>query len=202
VSPKFITSDKREILSRLSQNSEDEGAWHDLYIAFWPFVFAKIYRLLNGNPQQTKELSHDVFVRVARYHPFSQTDSVPKFYNYLGAACDNLVHDFYRQTQRYGEMHRNLLNENLIVSSSSSKGRALEELLPELFPRLENTEQVLLTLLIEGATTSEIAENLSTSLGNARVRIYRLRIKLKAMVPTTGRGSVPASYTHEKVRFL
>jgi len=190
---------KENILSRLGHNIEDEDAWSDLYRAFWPFVFAKIYRLLNGNAQPTRELTHDVFVHLARARPFARMESISKFHNYLGITCSNVVYDFYRRTRRDGRLCHGIREDVLI--SEDSTNESLEEILPILCRRLDETERLLLTLLAEGATTSEIAKSLNTTDGNARVRIYRFRAKLKAIV-SKETGSHSAIYSPKRVRFL
>jgi RNA polymerase sigma factor (sigma-70 family) len=191
---------KEDILTRLGHNIEDEDAWSDLYRAFWPFVFAKIYRLLNGNAQPSRELTHDVFVQLARARPFAKLDSIIKFHNYLGMTCSNVVRDFYRRTRRDGQLCHGAVWEDILVSDHSTN-EALEDILPSLYRRLDEMERLLLTLLVEGASTSEIARRLNTSDGNARVRICRFRVRLRSIV-SKETGPPAASYSPKRARFL
>lgn len=190
---------KEDILTRLRENSEDQVAWQDLYLAFWPFVFAKIFRSLGGNSQQSGELAHDVFTRLARYRHFTRIDSVAKFHNYLGATCENVVNDFYKQTRRYSAICHEL-NAARQPWIDHSRGDLLKEVLPQVCRRLEDSELLLLDLLLDGATMIEIAGSLHTSTATARVRVWRFRSKLKALVGEID-GSRYATFNRKRMRF-
>jgi RNA polymerase sigma factor (sigma-70 family) len=175
-----ISSRKREVLARIRKNSEDQDAWSDLYVEFWPVVFASCYHLLHGNTEQSRELSHEVFVRLARYRPFAKIDSVEYFHRYLTKSCYNVVRDFYRRTNR--QVYVSLEFTATLSAPDTASARELSESVRWALRVLDGPERKLLSLLIDDAPAPEIAKRLSISYSNVRVRIYRLRAKLRRVV--------------------
>ena len=172
--------EKDDLLKRLAEHPEDESHWQDLYMQFWPFVFGTIYRLLNGNTEQARDLSQEIFIRLARYRPFASIRSVESFYAYLGAACRHIVYDFLKQS------HTRISAETALSqrqeTSEVPRSVQLREELQEVYHGLNAAERALLDLLIGGASTPEIAERLSISEAATRVRIHRLRARVKELL--------------------
>jgi RNA polymerase sigma factor (sigma-70 family) len=172
--------EKDEILRRLAEQPEDEAAWHDLYIEFWPFVFGTIYWLLNGKREQARDLSQDVFLRLAKYRPFKELRSTEKFRAYLKTTCRNVTYDFLRSTLRdpvFVELE-SIENKN----TESRQGFEFRESFQHLYHSLGDADRRLLDLMIAGESGSEIAKRLNISEQTVRVRIHRLRLKTKRLV--------------------
>ena len=166
------------MLLRLACDANDEDAWCRLYVEFWPVVFARAYHLLGGDAQAARDVSQDVFIRLAAYRPFDRLD-INKFQPYLMKMCLRVATDLIRGLR--AEERSKLENSVLFQTVDATPADSLREWLEFLGTHLQPDEQRLFRLLLEGATTAETAETLDVSPSNARVLTHRLRGRLKAL---------------------
>jgi len=177
--PGEMSDQKREVLLRLASDANDQDAWRLLYDEFWPVVFARAYHLLGGDVHAARDISQEVFVRLAAYRPFGRIN-INSFQYYLMTTCMRLATDLIRglRAEERSNRERSVLLQH---SKEEHSEEPLLEWLEFLATHLQPDEQRLFRLLVEGATTAETAEILEVSPSNARVLTHRLRGRLKAL---------------------
>jgi RNA polymerase sigma factor (sigma-70 family) len=179
-----------EALAQLSLRPDDEEAWTALHGHFWAFVMATNYRYLGGRSDLADDASQEVFMRIARYRPFSKIQHAEAFKAYLAATCRNVVRDYLRWHIPRDRVVTSSNSEELLESPSMDAAADADivaaERLSGLADALEEKERILLHLLIEGYGLEEIAERLNVSYTNAGVRVHRLRVKLRNLMMDNG----------------
>ena len=178
---------EEETITRLAEFPEDEEAWRELYIRFWPFVFGTIYHLLGGRRAEVEDLAQDVFLRLIKYRPFGRLRSHNAFRTYLQVVCRNVVRSFIqrRAKEEPSMPFEALLHEPETTASLQDSGHAvrdLVEVLERTSGQLSKSEHQMLQLLLDGVSLSEMAEYMGISYANAAVRLHRLRAKLRPLV--------------------
>jgi RNA polymerase sigma factor (sigma-70 family) len=159
----------RDVIASLSQDRGDPEAWKRLYQTLWPFVYASAFRALGGSREWSQDAAQDVFLKLLRYADFEKLQDPAAFYAYVRAICLNVSRSYLKTVT-----HQRSLDEIPGLQSASDASHALSE-----FSRdLNEDEQELLQLLLEGFALSGIAGKLQVSYSAAAVRVHRLRLKL------------------------
>lgn len=178
---------REEILRTLVSSPENEKGWHDLFMEFWPIVYAMIYRRLDGDGARAQELSQQVFIRLAKYPPFRKLER-PKefpevFLGYLARMASNVINDAFRKSDmlQFVGGSETLDLEPASTVDSSREAATARDLILSARDELSESERKLLDLLWEGQSDDEISAALGIKYGNAGVRIHRLKLKMRAM---------------------
>ena len=172
----------RGVLARLVRDRHDQKAWMDLYDALWPRVFSIAYRLLKGRRELAEDTSQESFLRILRYVDFTKLNSVDDFLPYvhrivlnagkdiLASANENeLLFDTETRDFICGLLRDDNVEKNVIDSQS----------LLLAWEHLSPSEQTLVELLAQGATSREIATAMELTVTNVGVRPHRLRQRLR-----------------------
>jgi RNA polymerase sigma factor (sigma-70 family) len=165
------------VLHILARAPDSTEAWQQLYELAWPFVFAFTYRYLRGARYLAEDASQEVFLRLIKYCNFSKVFDPQIFRAYVAVICINVCHDYLRRIKREAQW-----SESAPIPypySSPEEHAKLQDLLNEAFEQLNETDQKLLSLSIQGYKLPEIVKALGLSYENTAVRLHRLRSKLR-----------------------
>lgn len=166
----------------------DQSAFKELVLKYQRKVYMNVYAMIS-NPQDSKELTQEVFIRVHRHlHNFEGTAA---FTTWLYRITRNLCIDYYRRRKvrkaeyNDGLKHTPAKDEEAfpVVSAASREtptGRLLKE---ELSRKIEDAldklspkhREVLVLREIEGLSYQEIADTVGISIGTVMSRLFHAR---------------------------
>jgi len=179
-----------ETLARLSSLPTDEAAWTDLYLRLWPFVLGRVARHVHGSSTAAEDLAQEVFLRLAHYKPFDRLTNPDELRAYLTVMCRNVASNYIRRLLRNPatDSLEGPLSEVLPAPATSDNASAEEDLWRTLSEGLSPRDRELLSLLVAGFDTREIAEASGATYGTTAVRMWRLRQRLRRRL-AAGEGS-------------
>jgi len=174
----------RDLVARLASRPADENAGSELCRQMWPFVFGIVFRRLRGNAQAAEDVTQDVFLNLFRAKPFSKLQEPDLFRSYLARMAHNASSSYLRFVLGKNEIERTPEFREAVVTQlaendSQLRTNDLTRLIQSIMPELEPKERELLRLVLEGLTTSEIADAMGMRYSNAGVRLHRLRNRLR-----------------------
>jgi RNA polymerase sigma-70 factor (ECF subfamily) len=170
-----------DVLASLAKNRQDDEAWKSLYKGMWPFIWTLVFRRLHGLKEAAEDASQEVFVRLLKSCPFDRLRDPEEFRAYTYTVAVNVSRNYMRLLRV--ELKNRSVGELDSVQSTmdTPEGNAeRNDLLREIFGQLDERDQQLLKLLIEGYSLGEIASQLGLSYRNAAVRVHRIRKRLQA----------------------
>lgn len=177
-----------QALQDLAKARTDEHAWTILYRTMWPFVLGHTYRALRGQRELAEDASQEVFHRLVRYCNFETMTTVQVFRGYVRSVCWNVSRDYLSQILRRREdlssdEQDEMLSE-LVVTATTPEDivQTLEVLNKGILAKLDNNDQALVKLLLDGYTLREIAQQLEIDYSTAGVRVHRLRERLRNLL--------------------
>lgn len=154
-----------------------------------------VFRIVAGHvpPGEVTTVAHDAFVRA--FGSLKGYKPQRPFVRWLGTIAIRTCHDFWRKRYRNKEIASCDLTENsrirleaTLTSNSPDPATAMVEkeaagLLHIALAKLSATDRMVVTLVhLEEHSTKEAAEMLGISVANVKVRAFRARIKLKAIL--------------------
>jgi RNA polymerase sigma-70 factor (ECF subfamily) len=180
-------------LGQLRQSPSDEGAWRSIYSRLYPYVVAVAYRRVRDKTI-AEDIAQEVFVRIARLRPFDRIDDPEHFRAYVWRMAINVAHSFARSVRR--ERDQQALWDQSGSSASvepavSDDHLAFKELVQLASDSLEPEDRIMLQLLLEDRTLSDVATELGISYSAAGVRLHRFRRKLRKFLASEERNDNP-----------
>lgn len=170
-----------EAVRRLASDSDDEEAWSALYAHFWSFVVSACFRALRGAAELAEDAAQEVFLRLARYRPFSDLRDAVAFRSYLYSMSQNVCRSYLRSVLTRPEVS---LDEMLTMlpdagSIDPEDALAAREVLDEILGQLDDADRQIIRLLADGYGLQEIQQALGIGYSDAGVRVHRLRRRLR-----------------------
>lgn len=98
-----------------------------------------------------------------------------KFSTWVGSIVRNVISDFYKAQARYPE--EEIKDQQDYGETVAQSDRNI--LLKQVLNKLEGDDKLLITLEIAGYSDEEIATRMGLTLGQLRMKLHRLRLKLK-----------------------
>ena len=144
--------------------------------------------------REVEEIAQDTFIRAYQSLPAFRKKS--RFKQWISAIALRACYDYWRNTYRSREVpvsslntqHRDFLEQALSDRSKESfdetaARKEAGEVLDWALDRLSPGDRMVLELVyLEGLSTKEAAELLGWSIANIKVRSFRARKKLKALL--------------------
>jgi RNA polymerase sigma factor (sigma-70 family) len=191
-----VTVDKSEALraaiGELRKARSSEGAWGAIYRALAPMAKGIAFRMLRGDRDAAQDVVHDAFIALYRAADFDRLTSSEDLTNYFAAMVRNKALDVLRaatsrRTVQISPGTEPVADEELLTegfdtradnSPSSEQLTGVGQALAEAVKGLSKPDRVLLALLMQGYSSSEVATRLGLTYSAAGVRIHRLRDRL------------------------
>jgi len=179
-----VSADLALILRSLAEDRHDESAWSLLYNRLRPWIFTAVSRQLGGADDRARDVTQEVFLRLARYCPFEKLVDPGAFRSYLTVVTRNVTSLARRQLADPPELSMGLLDDPDFEPSEPVRtpiGEVLElrQLLQRALDDLARDDREALSLRMEGYSVQEVATRLGISAGAAAVRLHRIRAKLR-----------------------
>lgn len=158
-----------------------KNQFEQLYQEHYRMVYRLCTGLLKGDGEQAKDLAQEVFIQVWNNLDRFRQDSSPKTWIYRIAvnACLNYIKLMQVKSKRLEEASRSQAHSEEIKLPEEDPIKVLYEALAQL----SDIDRLLAGLLLEGLPQSEIASIMGISEGNLRVKVHRIKIKLKKLIP-------------------
>lgn len=149
-------------------DQEAFGAW---YRDTYPRLFYEAFRCTFGNRAAAEDLCQDAILNFVVSGALARIDSDEAALAYLRRSVANGLVDLSRRAARESreslpEQSTDVDTEELLDASSRYR-KVIETLTPQ--------DRALLSLLLSGASLSDIAASLGISYSNAGVRVHRIR---------------------------
>jgi RNA polymerase sigma factor (sigma-70 family) len=171
-----------EALERLAEQPTDEEAWHVVFVHSWATALATANQVFRGVLDLAEDAAQESFARILRYGDFQELRDPTAFLSYLKAICRRVARDdlvrLARRTGHASVAELEAAQQLLSQTPTPEQDLVAMELEEDLMKQLNEGEQVLLKLLIEGYGVSEICEKFEIGYSAAGVRVFRLREKL------------------------
>jgi RNA polymerase sigma-70 factor (ECF subfamily) len=170
-------------LTLLRDSPSDPSGWRELYRDLWPYVIAICFRTLKGRRQEAEDVAQTVFLRLARTGLIQRFDSAQQLRAYVGKMAHNCSIDFLRT-----EARTNLREPTPIESGLANPSPLIlewlvvDEQLQRIIAALSSSDHALLEYVLEGLSTEELCERLSTTPAATRVRLHRLRNRIRKLL--------------------
>ncbi|MGB3340351.1 MAG: RNA polymerase sigma factor [bacterium] len=154
----------------------DEQAMSELITIHKVLVHTIIFRMVN-NRELSKDLTQETFIRF-----FLKIDRVKypeKTRAWICRIARNIVYDHFRKEKRKKTVPLDEIPES--AGESNIKKRHKKMIIQDALQRLKERDRMLLTMVYyEGFTLAEIADTMHMSTNNAKVCLYRARLKLRS----------------------
>jgi RNA polymerase sigma factor (sigma-70 family) len=190
-----VTVDKSEALRaaigalRKARNSEE--AWGVIYQALAPMAKGIAFRMLRGDRDAAQDAVHDAFISLYRTADFARLGDGEDLTKYFATVVRNKVLDILRaaasrRTEQISPDTEPFTDEESTEgfdiradnNPSSEQVTSVGQALAHAAKGLSRPDRVLLSLLMQGYTPSEVATRLGLTYSAAGVRIHRLRERL------------------------
>ena len=182
-----------ELILRCKDN--DEAALRELFRRHEKPVYGLLYRML-GKHEDAEEALEDVFVKIWKAAPGFRGDS--KFTTWLYRIAGNTARDMLRSRKARPEVavEDEILSEIEYTGSSTDDpvkaviNRDEVERIERGMMKLSADDRLLISLYhIQDVSLEEIARMTGQSRSNLKVKLFRARQKLKALLEETDRGT-------------
>lgn len=152
--------------------------FHELYSAYSQDVYRFSY-WLTGNSHDAADITSETFVRAWTASEGADLDSVKA---YLFAIARNLVRKQWRRTSRLEAIKADTVDVSINPRTSAENRDELRRI-HEIVQSLPELDRVLFCLRAEqDLSYSDIAQITGLSVAAAKVRIFRMRLKITQML--------------------
>ena len=144
---------------------------------------------LCGDSATADEITSDTFMRV-----WMAGDRIrqPTVKSYLFAIARNGYIDLLRRAARHTQLDANMPDTRISQQTQMEESAEVREVLAALQQLPEMDRTVLLLRALDEMTYEEIAETVGISVGSARVKVHRARVKLM-QTRQAWRAAIPAA---------
>jgi RNA polymerase sigma factor (sigma-70 family) len=177
-------------LGRLAVDSRDEYAWRALHKSLWPFVMSIVYRRLKDKIA-AEDAAQEVFLRLVHSRPYERIRDGGEFQAYVWRVAINCANTSHVMAQQHSDRKSALSDyrgsEDGAGTAAASEDRLIfEEVLTLAEGSLAPQDSRLLTILLQGRSLREAADELGQTYSGAGVRLHRLRLKLSKLLKVQG----------------
>ena len=156
--------------------------FHKLYVEYSPDVYRFSY-WLTGNSHDAADITSETFVRAWTASDGFKMDSVKA---YLFAIARNLVRKQWRRTSRLEALETETVDASIDPSASAEFRDDLRRI-HEVVQSLPELDRVLFSLRAEQELSySDIAKITGLSVAAAKVRVFRMRLKITQILEPDG----------------
>jgi len=191
--PSNAPSQDPDVDLMLRVQGDDNRAYHELVVRYWPSIFGKFYRRL-GDRHDAEDMAQNVFLRIyrsrKRYRPSA------RFSTWLYHIAQNVARNALRSRRRrpalpvgdffHNEEHesaRSLLDWS--QPEESLEQRETREEVQLAIAQLDGRQRTALQMHCANRTHSEIAESLAMTSKAIKSLLYRARLQLREELTTT-----------------
>lgn len=173
-----------DLIPKLRLKPDDKELWAKMYVAFRPRIYFFLFKLCAGDSSLAEDLCQETFLRFLRYSAISRVETDEAALAYLRVIARNLFLKNMRATrakrwESISDVPEEEIEHALMASVPQAEmKREIRALVEQLSPQ----EGKLLSLILTGLPLSEISQELGVSYGNAAVKVYRLRRKLRKLM--------------------
>jgi RNA polymerase sigma factor (sigma-70 family) len=168
-----------ELLERLRSRPDDQDLWAEFFRRFHPPVYYEAHRSTGGDVTAAEELVQETFLRFIEYGGLAKVADDRSARAYLRVIACRVAYSQHLKRYRRGEADGTHLSLAEVAELSSTQAKeGLIHDLEVLVEELDKRDRVLLSLLVAGYSTSEIAARFSLPYSATAVRIHRLRRRL------------------------
>jgi RNA polymerase sigma factor (sigma-70 family) len=156
--------------------------FHDLYAEYSDDVYRFSY-WLTGNSHDAADITSETFVRAWTSSDGAKMDSVKA---YLFAIARNLVRRQSRRSSRVEALEKETQDKSIDPSASAESRDELRRV-HEIVQSLPELDRVLFSLRAEQELSySDIARITGLSVAAAKVRVFRMRLKITQILEPDG----------------
>ena len=157
----------------------DEGAFADLMLKHYPFVYAIVIRIVK-NSHDAEEVVQDAFLNA--YRGLTQLEDTTKFKSWLGEIAQNCGRNHLRK-QRGNTVSVDEVSEQMLQTEDSSDERLIRQEQRELIRRTMETlpqkdKEIAQAFYLEGASYDELIETHGLSYNAIAFRLSRAKRQL------------------------
>src|SRR5690606_7021291 len=170
---------EKKLVEKLTKG--DDRAFHILYNAYAPTVFARIKRLLH-NPEWVEEIHQDVFLKI--WHARVKIDPNVPFKAIILRTTKSIVVDFYRKALRDKKMKEQLVQiasnfyvEDFFPTEDSELNVALKVAIDALPPQ---RKKIFCMIKLEGKKYLDVADELNISPSTVKDHMAKAMSYLKS----------------------
>ena len=144
-------------------------------------VYQLCLGFFNGNDDQAKDLCQDAFIQVWNNLDKFREDSSPKtwIYRITVNTCLNYIKKEKLKSEKISEAIRNQTEIVEIPENETDTVKALYMAMASL----SEVDRLITGMLLEEIPNAEIASIFGINEGNLRVKIHRIKLRLKKLIP-------------------
>lgn len=152
-----------------------------LYQDYYRMVFQLCLGFLKGNTEQAKDLSQEAFIQVWNNLGKFREDSSPKtwIYRITVNTCLNFLKKEKLKAERIGEA---IQDQPSAAESPSTETDPIKALYSAM-AGLSEIDRLITGMLLEEVPNTDMANILGINEGNLRVKIHRIKLRLKKLMP-------------------
>ena len=183
---KDIYKTRQTLLDRLS-NKYDEKSWEEFIDTYKSYICVIIARM-GISEADTEDLAQQVMLKLWKKLPEFKYNRDKRFRNYLASTARNTVSDFIRKIKSEQARIENLNDSSLLNISLPDIDKLINEEWENFISNLalENIRKhfdpnsiELFLKILEGNSTSDIADNLGLKINSVQKTFRRVKEKLK-----------------------
>lgn len=155
--------------------------FENLYKEYYRMVYQLCLGFLKGSDPQAKDLSQEVFIQVWNNLGKFRNDSSPKtwIYRITVNTCLNYIKKEKLINEKISEAIR---DQPVAVELAANEKDLINELYTAM-AELSEVDRLIAGMLLEELPNPEIAGILGINEGNLRVKIHRIKLRLKKLIP-------------------
>lgn len=177
-----------DLTSSLREAPKDEHRWMRFVRQMYPAVMYTAFRMTNGDKDLSKDIAQEAFARFLKLNALERVSSDREALAYLRQTARHLAVDERRLSARmisFDDENRESVRQ---MTEPSGADEWLRWDLEKLAAHLNNDDQELLAMSLEGLTMREIAARLGVAYSTAAVRLHRMRQRLAGKINPISKG--------------
>ena len=183
---KDIYKTRQTLLDRLS-NKYDEKSWHEFIETYKSYICVIIARM-GISEADTEDLAQQVLLKLWKKLPEFEYNRDKRFRNYLATTARNTVSDFIRKIKSEQARIENLSETSTVNISLPDIDKLINEewenfianlALENIRKHFDSKSIDLFLKILEGHSTSDLADNSGLKVNSIQKTVRRVREKLK-----------------------
>lgn len=152
-----------------------------LYQDYYRMVFLLCMGFLKGDNDQAKDLTQEVFIQVWNNLGKFRQDSTPKTWIYR-ISVNTCLNHLKKEKLKSEKISMAIREQPDTVEISSNETDPIKALYTAM-AALSEVDRLITGMLLEEIPNTEIASILGINEGNLRVKIHRIKLRLKKLIP-------------------